>query len=70
MLIINLGTLIAITVNMLFWLLVSEGLFRFWISRAETARGRLDRQQTKTRAWDRRWRWVLIALVILASVTR
>jgi hypothetical protein len=70
MLIINLGTPIAITVNMLFWLLISEGLFRFWISRAESVRERLDRQQTKTRAWDRRWRWALIALVILASVTR
>ena len=57
-------------IHLTFWLLVSEGLFRFWISRADTARGRLDRQQTKTRAWDRRWRWALIALVILASLTR
>ena len=70
MIVINSSTFIALVVNLTFWLLVSEGLFRLWISRAETTVKRLDRQQTKTRAWDRRWRWALIALVILASVTR
>ena len=70
MIVINSSTFIALVVNLTFWLLVSEGLFQLWISRAETTVKRLDRQQTKTRAWDRRWRWALIALVILASVTR
>lgn len=61
---------ITLLVNLIFWILLSEGLYRLWISRGSTPSVRLERQRSKERNWDRRWRWALVALVVVASLTR
>lgn len=62
--------LVAIAVNGAFWVLISEGIYAFWISQAKSADEKARRSNSKAVNWDSRWRWVLIAFVVIASVSQ
>lgn len=62
--------LVAIAINGTFWVLVSEGLYAVWISQAKNAGEKARRAKSKAVNWDGRWRWALLALVVIASVAQ
>jgi hypothetical protein len=61
--------LVAIAINGAFWLLVSEGIYALWISQAKSAGEKARRAKSKVVNWDGRWRWALLVLVVIASVS-
>jgi hypothetical protein len=62
--------LVAIAINGAFWVLVSEGIYALWISQAKNAGEKTRRSKSKAVNWDGRWRWALIALVVIASASQ
>ena len=61
--------LVAIAINGAFWVLVSEGIYALWISQAKSAGEKARRTKSKIVNWDGRWRWALLVLVVIASVS-
>ena len=61
--------LMAIVINGAFWVLVSEGIYAVWIRQGKNAAEVTRRKKSKKINWDGRWRWALLVLVVIASVS-
>jgi hypothetical protein len=64
------GALLAIAINGTFWVLVAEGIYALWINQARSASDKARRTRSKKKNWDGRWRWVLIAFVVVAAFSQ
>lgn len=62
--------LIETVINAGFWLLIAEGIYAIWIRQSKNAAERVRRTKSKKKNWDDRWRWALLALVVIATISR